>query len=97
MTLVLPGSRLLHLLEAALALWVAAWTALGVAVAVNVKQLATLSETVEGRPRGGDGRRVAALLGSVPPIAESPKLDSPRSSSSANRGCPLPPTIVTSL
>ena len=77
MTLVLPGSRLLHLLEAALALWVAAWIALGVAVAVNVKQFVTLSETVEGRPRDGDGRRVAALARERAADRRIPKIGQP--------------------
>jgi hypothetical protein len=69
MTLLLPSSRALHLLDAALAIWVAAWIALGVAIGVSVNHLTTLSDTV-----ARDGRAVETVarslhsLGSLPLI-----------------------------
>jgi hypothetical protein len=71
MTLLMPSSRALHLLDAALALWVAAWITLGVAIGVNVRDLTTLSKTV-----ASDGRAVETIaeslhsLGSVPLIGK---------------------------
>ena len=60
----MPSSRVLHLFDAALAIWVAAWIALGVAIGVNVGRLTALSETVAQDGRGGrDGRAFAALAG----------------------------------
>lgn len=71
MTLLMPSSRALHLLDAALALWVATWIALGTAIGVNVRHLTTLSKTV-----ASDGRAVETIaeslhsLGSVPLIGK---------------------------
>jgi hypothetical protein len=69
MTLLMPSSRALHLLDAALAIWVAAWIALGVAIGVNVGHLTALSDTVaqDGRAVETVGRSLHSL-GSVPLI-----------------------------
>lgn len=42
----LPNSRLLRLVDVALALWVAAWIGLGIAIGINVNELSSLSRTV---------------------------------------------------
>ncbi len=69
MTLLMPSSRVLHLLDAALAIWVAAWIALGVAIGVNVGHLTALSDTVaqDGRAVETIGRSLHSL-GSLPLI-----------------------------
>ncbi|MGB0091327.1 MAG: hypothetical protein WBP81_02135 [Solirubrobacteraceae bacterium] len=67
MTLLLPGSRVLHLLDGALALWVAAWIALGVAIGVNVSHLTALSETV-----AKDGQAVETVAGSLHSLGSVP-------------------------
>jgi hypothetical protein len=68
-TLLLPSSRALHLLDAALAIWVAAWIALGLAIGVNVGHLTALSDTVaqDGRAVKTVGRSLHSL-GSLPLI-----------------------------
>lgn len=72
MTQLLPSSRALHILDLALALWVAAWIGLGAAIAVNVGNLTTISTTV-----AQDGRAVQTIgtslrdLGSLPLIGGS--------------------------
>jgi hypothetical protein len=68
-TLLMPSSRALHLLDAALAIWVAAWIALGVAIGVNVGRLTALSDTVaqDGRAVETVGRSLHSL-GSLPLI-----------------------------
>ena len=65
----MPSSRALHLLDAALAVWVAAWIALGVAIGVNVGYLTALSDTVaqDGRAVETIGRSLHSL-GSLPLI-----------------------------
>ena len=65
----MPSSRTLHLLDAALAIWVAAWIALGVAIGVNVGHLTALSDTVaqDGRAVETVGRSLHSL-GSLPLI-----------------------------
>ena len=65
----MPSSRTLHLLDAALAIWVAAWIALGVAIGVNVGHLTALSDTVaqDGRAVETVGRSLYSL-GSLPLI-----------------------------
>jgi len=67
MTLLMPSSRTLHLLDAAVALWVTAWIALGVAIGVNVRHLTTLSETV-----ARDGQSVEAIAGSLHSLGSVP-------------------------
>ncbi len=67
MTLLLPSSRALHLLDAALALWVAAWIAFGVAIGVNVSHLTALSETV-----ATDGQAVETVAGSLHSLGSVP-------------------------
>lgn len=67
MTHLLPSARVMHIVDVALALWVAAWIGLGVAIGVNVSHLRTLSHTI-----GTDGRAVETVgsslrsLGTVP-------------------------------
>jgi hypothetical protein len=67
MTLLMPSSRALHLLDAALAIWVAAWIALGVAIGVNVGHLTALSDTV-----AQDGRAVETVGRSLHPLGSVP-------------------------
>jgi hypothetical protein len=63
----MPGARVLRLLDIALALWVAAWIGLGVAIGVNVDELSSLSHTVvvQGRAVETVGGSLK-VLGSVP-------------------------------
>lgn len=63
----MPSSRTLPFLDAALALWVAAWIGLGVAIGVNVANLTALSHTVivNGRAVETVGRALGSL-GGVP-------------------------------
>lgn len=63
----MPSSRTLPLVDAALALWVAAWIGLGVAIGVNVANLTALSHTVtvDGRAVETVGRTLHAI-GGVP-------------------------------
>jgi hypothetical protein len=64
-TLLMPSSRALHLLDAALAIWIAAWIALGLAIGVNVGHLTALSDTVaqDGRAVETVGRSLYSLGG----------------------------------
>jgi hypothetical protein len=52
----MPSNRALHLLDAAMVLWVAAWIGLGVAIGINVEHLTDLSHTV-----AADGSAVQTL------------------------------------
>lgn len=63
----MPSSRTLPFLDAALALWVAAWIGLGVAIGINVANLTALSHTVtvDGQAVETVGRTLGSL-GSVP-------------------------------
>jgi hypothetical protein len=63
----MPSSRTLPLVDAALALWVAAWIGLGIAIGVNVRNLTGLSHTVvvEGHAVETVGRTLRPL-GGVP-------------------------------
>lgn len=56
MTHLMPSARTLPLVDAALAVWVAAWIGLGVAIGVQVRDLSALSNTV-----ARDGRAVQAI------------------------------------
>jgi hypothetical protein len=60
MTHFMPSSRTLHVLDAALALWAAAWIALGVLIGINVRNLTELSNTVSE-----DGQAVATVGASL--------------------------------
>jgi hypothetical protein len=63
----MPRSRALRLLDVAVALWVAAWIGLGVAVGVNVEHLTSLSRTavIDGGAVQSVGRSLEPL-GAVP-------------------------------
>lgn len=63
----MPSAQRLPLVDAALALWVAAWIALGVAIGINVGNLTALSHTVvaEGHAVETVGRALRPL-GSAP-------------------------------
>lgn len=63
----MPSSRTLPLVDAALALWVAAWIGLGVAIGVNVANLSVLSHTVTV-----DGRAVETVGRSLKPLGGVP-------------------------
>lgn len=65
----MPSARTLPLVDAALALWVAAWIGLGIAIGINVGNLTALSRTVvtEGRAVETVGGALRAL-GGVPLI-----------------------------
>lgn len=69
MTQLLPGKRALHVLDALAIVWVAGWIGLGVAIGLNVRDLTTISHTVQT-----DGRAVQTVgnslqsLGGVPLI-----------------------------
>lgn len=67
MTHLIASSRALHLLDGALALWVAAWIGLGVAIGVNVRDLTHLSRTVvvDGQAVETVGRSLHSL-GAIP-------------------------------
>jgi hypothetical protein len=71
MTLLLPSSRALHLLDTALAIWVTAWIALGVAIGVNVDHLTALSDTV-----AQDGRAVQTVARSLHSLGSLPLVGS---------------------
>ena len=63
----MPSSRVLHLLDAALAICVAAWIALGVAIGVDVGHLTGLSDTVaQGGRAVQTVSRSPHSLGSLP-------------------------------
>ena len=56
MTNLMPSARILPVIDIALALWVAAWSGLGVAIGLQVRDLTALSNTV-----ARDGRAVQAI------------------------------------
>lgn len=67
MTHLMPSSRALHLLDIGLAVWVAAWIGLGVAIGINVHALTRLSHTVVA-----DGRAVQTVGKSLAPLGSVP-------------------------
>lgn len=60
MTHLMPSSRMLHIVDAALAIWVAAWIGLGIAIGFEVHDLMRLSHTVVV-----DGRAVKTVGGTL--------------------------------
>jgi hypothetical protein len=60
MSHLMPSSRVLHLVDVVLAVWVAAWIGLGVAIGLNVRNLTVLSQTV-----AQDGRAVETIGNSL--------------------------------
>lgn len=67
MTHLMPSSRVLHVVDAALAVWVAAWIGLGVAIGVNVHGLTALSHTAVQ-----DGRAIASVGHSLRSLGDVP-------------------------
>lgn len=67
MTHLMPSSRALHLLDVGLAIWVAAWIGLGVAIGFNVHALTHLSHTVVV-----DGHAVQTVGKSLAPLGGLP-------------------------
>lgn len=65
MSHLMPSTRALHVVDAALALWVAAWIGLGVAIGVNVDGLTALSRTAvqDGRAVESVGQSLHSLNG----------------------------------
>lgn len=63
MTNLMPSARTLPLVDAALALWVAAWIGLGVAIGIQVADLTALSNTVarDGQAVESIGTSLASL------------------------------------
>jgi hypothetical protein len=81
----LPSSRSLRVLDAGMALWVAAWIGLGVAIGVSVHHLTDLSHTVS--LEGSTVQAVGRALGTPRPSAGHPP-GSPRGGIDA-RTCPV--------
>lgn len=67
MTHLMASTRWLRVLDAALAVWVAAWIGLGVAIGVKVDDLARLSHTVVS-----DGRAIETLGASLGHLGDIP-------------------------
>ncbi len=67
MSHLMPSSRVLHLVDAVLAVWVAAWIGLGVAIGVNVRNLTALSHTV-----ARDGQAVETIGRSLESLHDLP-------------------------
>lgn len=67
MTQLLPGSRSLHLIDIAVAVWVAGWIGLGVAIGVNVRHLTVISHTVQS-----DGHAVQSIGASLHALGKLP-------------------------
>ena len=65
MSHLMPSTRVLHVVDAALAVWVAAWIGLGVAIGVNVDGLTALSRTAvqDGRAVESVGQSLHSLNG----------------------------------
>ncbi|MGH2833532.1 MAG: hypothetical protein ACRDK2_12235 [Solirubrobacteraceae bacterium] len=66
-THLIPSARTLPLVDAALALWVAAWIAFGIAIGVEVGNLTALSHTVVA-----EGRAVQTVGHALRPLAGMP-------------------------
>ncbi len=69
---VVPSSRALHVLDIALALWVAAWIGLGVAIGIQISNLSGLSHTavISGQAVQTVGKSFG-VLGAVPLVGGS--------------------------
>jgi hypothetical protein len=67
----MPSSHALHVLDVALAIWVAAWVGLGVAIGIEVHGLTNLSHTVVV-----DGRAVETVGKSLEPLGSVPLVGS---------------------
>lgn len=63
----MPSARTLPLVDAVLALWVAAWIALGVAIGINVSNLTALSHTVVT-----EGQAVETVGSALRPLGGAP-------------------------